>query len=74
MRVAVLEQEVKDKEQVIARSSDLLGSEQGQKVKDWIALWELHVLGWMLPYFGEFLCSVKTCVVFPEKFSFSICF
>ncbi|OWF56330.1 spindle assembly abnormal protein 6 homolog [Mizuhopecten yessoensis] len=32
-RVAVLEQEVKDKEQVITRSTDLLGSEQDQKRK-----------------------------------------
>lgn len=31
-RIAVLEQEVKDKEQVLARSSDLLDSEQDQKV------------------------------------------
>lgn len=32
-RIAVLEQEVKDKEQVLARSSDLLDSEQDQKRK-----------------------------------------
>ena len=31
-RVAVLEQEVKDKEQVMQRTSDLLGSHQEQKV------------------------------------------
>ncbi|XP_029639150.1 spindle assembly abnormal protein 6 homolog [Octopus sinensis] len=30
-RIAVLEQELKDKEQVLAKSSDLLGSEQDQK-------------------------------------------
>ena len=32
MRVAVLEQETKDKEQVLAKSSDLLGAEQDKKV------------------------------------------
>jgi len=31
-KLAVLEQEVKDKENLIAKSSDLLGSEQDQKV------------------------------------------
>ena len=32
MRVAVFEQEIKDKEQVLAKSSDLLGAEQDKKV------------------------------------------
>ena len=32
MRVAVLEQETKDKEQVLAKSTDLLGAEQDKKV------------------------------------------
>lgn len=32
MRVAVLEQEIKDKEQVLTKSSDLLGAEQEKKV------------------------------------------
>lgn len=31
-KLAVLEQEIKDKENLIAKSSDLLGSEQDQKV------------------------------------------
>jgi spindle assembly abnormal protein 6 len=31
-KLAVLEQELKDKENLIAKSSDLLGSEQDQKV------------------------------------------
>lgn len=33
MRVAVLEQEIKDKEQVLTKSTDLLGAEQDKKVK-----------------------------------------
>ena len=32
MRVAVFEQEIKDKEQVLSKSSDLLGAEQDKKV------------------------------------------
>ena len=32
MRVAVFEQEIKDKEQVLAKSTDLLGAEQDKKV------------------------------------------
>ena len=38
MRVAVLEQEIKDKEQVLTKSSDLLGAEQDKKVVNLIVL------------------------------------
>lgn len=48
-RAAVMEQEIKDKEQVLARSTDLLGSEQDKKVgldrrKYWNQFEELTLL------------------------------
>ena len=39
MRVAVLEQEIKDKEQVLSKSSDLLGAEQDKKVCTYFMPW-----------------------------------
>jgi len=52
MRVAVLEQELKDKEQVLSKSSDLLGAEQDKKVSFVQSLFSGPLGAWIICCFG----------------------
>ncbi len=60
MRIAVLEQELKDKEQVLSKSSDLLDSEQDKKVG--VTQFHLYYSPLTLPEQSVAISLIANCI------------
>lgn len=59
MKVAVLEQEVKDKEQLMRRTKEVLEAAQQQKV------WDMHLL-WTFRWCAALIVTTITLIIFAE--------